>query len=116
MLNILVNDSFSTNKSGKIKKAGGKKNKKGAGKEKKGRQASIMGYSAMEILQMKDAEKKLNEKPQATPVVYFKDFEKRFDELLVKNKTPRQPDTTIESSQLENLEDPKKRPELDCIA
>ena len=63
MLNILVNDSFSTNKSGKIKKAGGKKNKKGAGKEKKGRQASIMGYSAMEILQMKDAEKKLNEKP-----------------------------------------------------
>ena len=43
----------------------------------------------MEILQMKDAEKKLNAKPTATPVVYFKDFEKRFDELLVKNKTPR---------------------------
>lgn len=65
MLNILVNDSFSTNKSGKIKKAAGKKNKKGGGgaKEKKQRQASIMGYSAMEILQMKDAEKKLNEKP-----------------------------------------------------
>ena len=38
---------------------------------------------------MKDAEKKLNAKPTATPVVYFKDFEKRFDELLVKNKTPR---------------------------
>ena len=32
MLNILVNDSFSTNKSGKIKKGG--KKKKGAGKEK----------------------------------------------------------------------------------
>lgn len=64
MLNILVNDSFSTNKSGKIKKAAGKKNKKGGGgKEKKQRQASIMGYSAMEILQMKDAERKLNEKP-----------------------------------------------------
>ena len=46
-------------------------------------------------------------------MVYFKDFEKRFDELLVKNKTPRQPDTTIESS-LQN-EDLSKRPELDCI-
>ena len=52
MLNILVNDSFSTNKSGKLKKGGknGKKNGKKAGKEKKSKGASIMGYSAMEIL------------------------------------------------------------------
>ena len=49
-----------------------------------------MGFSAMEILQMKEAEKKLSLKPTAKPVAYFKDFEKRFDELLVKNKTPRQ--------------------------
>ena len=37
MLNILVNDSFSTNKSGKIKKPGkgGKKSSKKPGKEKK---------------------------------------------------------------------------------
>ena len=48
-----------------------------------------MGFSAMEILQMKDAEKLAKAKPTAKPVVYFKDFEKRFDELLIKNKTPR---------------------------
>ena len=40
---------------------------------------------------MKDAEKKENSKPTAKPVMYFKDFEKRFDELLTKNKTPRDP-------------------------
>lgn len=90
MLNILVNDSFSTNKSGKKKSKKAKKG--GPAKEKK---ANIMGFSAMEILQMKDAEKKLNAKPTATPVVYFKDFEKRFDELLVKNKTPRKDTITI---------------------
>lgn len=43
MLNILVNDSFSTNKSGKRKKKG----KKGKGKKDS---AQEMGYSAMEIL------------------------------------------------------------------
>ena len=117
MLNILVNDSFSTNKSGKIKKPGkgGKKNaKKSGAKEKKPKAASIMGYSALEVLQMKEAERKLNEKPTAKPIVYFKDFEKRFDDLIVQNKTPRQ-DTTIEtnSPRGENLAD---RPELDCIA
>lgn len=82
MLNILVNDSFSTNKSGKRKKKG----KKGKGKKDS---AQEMGYSAMEILQMKETEKLENAKPQTRPVVYFKDFEKRFDDLLTKNKTPR---------------------------
>ena len=82
MLNILVNDSFSTNKSGKRKKKG----KKGKGKKES---AQEMGYSAMEILQMKETEKLENAKPQTRPVVYFKDFEKRFDDLLTKNKTPR---------------------------
>lgn len=43
----------------------------------------------MEILQMKDAEAKEKAKPQARPVMYFKDFERRFDDLLTKNKTPR---------------------------
>ena len=32
---------------------------------------------------MKEAERKLNEKPTTKPIVYFKDFEKRFDDLLV---------------------------------
>ena len=49
------------------------------------------GFSAMEILQMKE---KTN-KPTARPIVYFKDFEKRFDELLAKNKTPRGQHSTI---------------------
>jgi len=112
MLNILVNDSFSTAKSGKHKKNSKKTKKSGVSKDKKKhKEASIMGYSAMEILQMKEAEKKLSQKPTATPVVYFKDFEKRFDELLVKNKTPRN-DTisTLESK------DPGAQPELDCVA
>ena len=43
----------------------------------------------MEILQLKD-EQKAVKKPTAKPVVYFKDFEKRFDELLIKDKTPRE--------------------------
>lgn len=38
---------------------------------------------------MKETEKLENAKPQTRPVVYFKDFEKRFDDLLTKNKTPR---------------------------
>ena len=53
MLNILVNDSFSTNKSGK------KKTKKGKGKDKekeKSKKKNKAGFSAMEILQMKDEE------------------------------------------------------------
>lgn len=84
MLNILVNDSFSTTNSGK------KKNKKGKKGGKKGKAvAEKMGFSALEILQMKDKETKKKLLPTAKPVVYFKDFEKRFDELLVRNKTPR---------------------------
>ena len=31
----------------------------------------------------------MKNRPVARPVVYFKDFEKRFDSLLNKNKTPR---------------------------
>lgn len=53
MLNILVNDSFSTNRSGMSRRGkGGKKNKKkgSATKEKKEKKANIMGFSAMEIL------------------------------------------------------------------
>ena len=38
---------------------------------------------------MKDEDKKKNDKPTARPIVYFKDFEKRFDDLLTKNRTPR---------------------------
>ena len=83
MLNILVNDSFSTTKSKKKGKKGGKK----GGKKDKSPQKG--GFSAMEILQMKDAEAKEKAKPQARPVMYFKDFERRFDDLLTKNKTPR---------------------------
>lgn len=64
---------------------------------------------------MKEAERKLNAKPTSNkPIVYFKDFEKRFDDLLVQNKTPRQ-DTTIETNNSRN-EDLVGRPELDCIA
>ena len=54
-----------------------------------------MGFSALEILQMKETEKLQASKPTTRPVVYFKDFEKRFDELLTKNKTPRA--STIET-------------------
>lgn len=55
MLNILVNDtSFSTNKSGKRSVKKGKKGKKGEVGHSK---AKEMGFSAMEILQMRDAEK-----------------------------------------------------------
>ena len=51
---------------------------------------------------MKEAERKLNSKPTSNkPIVYFKDFEKRFDDLLVQNKTPRQ-DTTIETDDPRN--------------
>ena len=50
MLNILVNDSFSTNKSGKKK---GKKSKKGKGDKAV---AKEMGFSALEILQLKETE------------------------------------------------------------
>ena len=64
---------------------------------------------------MKDAENKLNAKPTATPVVYLKDFEKRFDELLVKNKTPRK-DTLSTISPRGRDGEVKLRPELDCIA
>ena len=52
MLNILVNDSFSTQKS---KRKG--KGKKGSKNKSKGMKASEMGFSAMEILQMKETEK-----------------------------------------------------------
>lgn len=38
---------------------------------------------------MKDEEKNAKSKPKIKPVVYFKDFERRFDDLLVKTKTPR---------------------------
>ena len=62
---------------------------------------------------MKEAERKLNEKPTAKPIVYFKDFEKRFDDLLVQNKTPRM--ATIDTNDSKN-EDLTVRPELDCIA
>ena len=44
----------------------------------------------MEIMAIKDEEN--DSKPTAKPVVYFKDFERRFDDLLTKNqkgKTPR---------------------------
>lgn len=75
MLNILVNDSFSTNNSKKKNKKK-KKLRKGSTKES--------GFSALEILQMKEAKKIEDEKPRVKPVVYFKDFEKRFDELIVK--------------------------------
>ena len=81
MLNIVINDSFSTTKS--------KKKKKGAKKGKGGKNDKKGGFTALEILQMKDAEKKEASKPQAKPVMLFKDFEKRFDDLLTKNKTPR---------------------------
>lgn len=52
MLNILVNDSFSTNSRMSRRGKGGKKNKKkgSATKEKKEKKANIMGFSAMEIL------------------------------------------------------------------
>ena len=84
MLNILVNDSFSTQKSGKKKSKKGKKEK-----EIKPKKKPKAGFSAMEILQMKDEEAKKEAKPTARPIVYFKDFEKRFDDLLTKNRTPR---------------------------
>lgn len=61
---------------------------------------------------MKDAEKKLKSKPTTRPVVYFKDFEKRFDELLTKNKTPRA-DTTI--SEPPTTTRSKGPDPLDCI-
>ena len=87
MLNILVNDSsFSTNQDKKKKKKG----KKG-GKSKQPKVAKEMGFTAEEILQMKDEEKRAKSKPKIRPVVYFKDFERRFDDLLTKNKTPRAP-------------------------
>ena len=86
MLNILVNDSsFSTNQDKKKKKKG----KKGKGKQHK--VAKEMGFTAEEILQMKDEAKRAQSKPKIRPVVYFKDFERRFDDLLTKNKTPRAP-------------------------
>lgn len=68
-INILVNDSFSTSQHSQTRGS------------RKGRKSSKQaGFSAMEILQMKDAQKIA--KPTAKPVVYFKDFEKRFDDLL----------------------------------
>jgi len=50
-----------------------------------------MGFTAEEILLMRDEEKRAKSKPKIRPVVYFKDFEKRFDDLMSKNKTPRGP-------------------------
>ena len=38
---------------------------------------------------MKDEKALKDAKPTARPIVYFKDFEKRFDDLLTKNRTPR---------------------------
>lgn len=55
MLNIVINDSFSTTKS--------KKKKKGAKKGKGGKNDKKGGFTALEILQMKDAEKKEASKP-----------------------------------------------------
>lgn len=46
---------------------------------------------------MKDEDKKKNDKPTARPIVYFKDFEKRFDDLLTKNRTPRA-ESTIQTA------------------
>jgi hypothetical protein len=86
MLNILVNDSFSTTKSKKSKVKTGKNDKKVSKKA-----LPQAGYSAVEILQMKTQQKN----PTAKPTVYFKDFERRFDELLVKNKTPNPTLSTI---------------------
>jgi len=42
---------------------------------------------------MKDEQK--NKKPTTKPTVYFKDFEKRFDALLVRNRSPNPTLSTI---------------------
>lgn len=84
MLNILVNDSSFSTLNGD-KKGGKKKKGKGKGKNKNSKKhvAKQMGFTAEEILQMKDEEKRAKSKPKIKPVVYFKDFERRFDDLLV---------------------------------
>lgn len=82
MLNILVNDSFSNSNNSKLPPT--KKGKKRKGKKV----AKEMGFSAKEILKMKKDINKEDEgaaKQRATPVLYFKDFEKRFDDMLKDN-------------------------------
>lgn len=86
MLNILVNDSSFSTLNGEAVSA---VRKKGKGSSKRKGKKNKMGFSAQEILKMKKKEKRSETKPKIRPVVYFRDFEKRFDSIIGEYKTPR---------------------------
>ena len=69
-----------------------------------------MGFTAEEILQMKEEEKNAQAKPKIKPVAYFKDFERRFDDLLVKTKTQRPNFDSISTT--ESKQPPRRRTEV----